>query len=136
MTSYLQQVIDWIESEQFEYECDEDVNDTFERINDEWKPNNRFSITKLLNINNEIPDLMVYLQEQIDDECEDTTETITFTPEAIKTDEDRQKEILDTEIELLQAKKDLLELKIEELSEQRGGIIEGVKRFIRNIFGG
>ena len=76
--SYLQQVIDWIESEQFEYECDEDVNDTFERINKEWKPNNRFSITKLLNINNEIPDLMLYLQRQIDDECEDETEIITF----------------------------------------------------------
>ena len=134
--SYLQNVIDWIESEQFEYECDEDVNDTFERIDDEWKPNNRFSITKLLNINNEIPDLMLYLQEQIDDECEDTTETITFPPDAIKRDEKRENEILETEIELLEAKRDLLQLQIEELERPERGIIERVTGFIRNIFGG
>ena len=131
---YLQQVIDWIESEQFEFECGEDVNDAFQDIEDEWTPNNRFTIPQL--ITTDMPSLMLYLQEQIDDECEDTTETITFPPERIERDEDKAEDILDTEIELLEARKELLELKINELEDSRGGIIPTIKRFIRNIFGG
>ncbi len=134
--SYLQNVIDWIESEQFEYECDEDVNDTFERIDDEWKPNNRFSITKLLNINNEIPDLMLYLQEQIDNECEDTTETITFPPERDEPPEISEEEIDAVKAELSQARQDLSRIKAIEREERKGGIVEGIKSFIRNIFRG
>ncbi len=79
MTDGLGIVIDWIEQRGFTFECDEDVNDAFKRIDDKWEiVGNRFSITKLLGLNNELPDLMLYLQEQIDDECEDDTEIITF----------------------------------------------------------
>ena len=131
---YLQQVIDWIESEQFEFECGEDVNSAFQDIEDEWQPNNRFTIPEL--ITTDMPSLMLYLQEQIDDECEDLTETITFPPERIERDETREEKILDTEIELLQARKELLELEIAEIQTTRGGILERVGKFIRNIFGG
>ncbi len=131
---YLQQVIDWIESEQFEFECGEDVNDAFQDIEDKWTPNNRFTIPRL--IGNDMPDLMLYLQEQIDDECEDTTETITFTPERIKRDEELQEEIDACKAELSEARKELSEFEDTELVEPTGGIVEGIKRFIRNIFGG
>ena len=137
MTDGLGIVIDWIEQRDFIFECDEDVNDAFERIDNKWEiVGNRYSITELLGLNNEMPDLMLYLQERIDEECKDDTETITFEPERIKTDEQRKEEILDTEIELLEARKDLLEVQIEEAQRERGGIIEGIKSFIRNIFGG
>ncbi len=135
--SYLGVVIDWIEDRGFTFECEEDVNDAYQRIDDDWKiVGNRFSIPKLLGINNEFPDLILYLQEQIDDECEDTTETITFPPERVERDEQLEEEILETEIELLNTRKELLEVKIAELEDRDTGIIGGIKRFIRNIFGG
>ena len=136
MTDGLGIVIDWLEQRGFTFECDEDVNDAFQRIDDKWEiVGNRFSITKLLGLNNDMPDLMLYLQEQIDEECEDLTGQITFRPTA-KGDEKREEEILDTEIELLEARKDLLEIKIAELEESRNGIVQRVTRFIRNIFRG
>ncbi len=135
--SYLGVVIDWIEDRGFTFECGEDVNDAYQKIDDDWEiVGNRFSIPKLLGINNEFPDLMLYLQEQIDDECEDTTEQITFTPERTKRDEEIRKEIISTEIELLESRRDLLELKISELEGQKETVVQRVTRFIRNIFGG
>ncbi len=131
---YLNAVIDWIESEGFIFECGEDVNDAFQDIEDEWQPNNRFTIPQL--ITTDMPSLMLYLQEQIDNECEDTTETITFPPERIERDETREDEILKTEIELLEAKRDLLQLQIKELERPERSIIDRVTSFIRNIFGG
>ncbi len=131
---YLQTIIDWYEQEGFVIDDDDTGETLYERLEEEWNPNNRFPIWKILG--NDLPDFIIWLQEQIDDEQEDTTETITFPPERIDRDEERAEEILDTEIELLEARKALLEIKIQELSESRGGIVEGIKRFIRNIFGG
>ena len=73
---YLNAVIDWIESEEFVFECGEDVNTAFQDIEDEWQPNNGITIPELLKTS--MPDLMLYLQKQIDNECEDETEIITF----------------------------------------------------------
>ena len=131
---YLQTIIDWYEQEDFEIEEDDTGESLYERLEDDWKPNNRFPIWKILG--NDVPNFIIWLQEQIDDEQEDTTETIVFPPERIERDETREEEILDTEIELLRARKELLELRIEELEESQGGIVKGIKRFIRNIFRG
>ena len=137
MTDGLGIVIDWIEKRDFIFECDEDVNDAFERIDNKWEiVGNRFSITKLLGLNNEMPDLMLYLQERIDEECEDTTEQITFDPTRAQEDEVREREILETEIELTQARLDLAKMELAEFEAEEGGIINRVKSFIRNIFGG
>ena len=137
MPSYLGVVIDWIEDRGFTFECDEDVNDAYQRIDDDWEIiGNRFTIPKLLGINNEFPDLMLYLQEQIDDECEDDTETITFPRERAEVDEELQSQIRDCKAELLQARKELSEFEDEDTRLERGGIVEGIKRFIRNIFRG
>ncbi len=131
---YLQNVIDWIESEQFEYECDEDVNDAYERIEDEWHPNNRFSLPQLLG--NEFPDLIVYLQEQIDDECEDDTEVITFPRTRAKADEQGIEDGEDEEIIRLERRAESLESEIRELEGREEGIIGRVKSFIKRIFRG
>ena len=133
---YLQQVSDWLDGQPilFQLNCDDDVNQVYQEIEDEWQPNNRFTIPELLR--ESFPDFMLYLQKQIDDECEDDTETITFPPERDERDEAIQEEILDTQIKLLEARKELLEVKITELEESRGGVFDGIKRFIRNIFRG
>ena len=131
---YLQTIIDYYEEEGFTIPDDNDANTLYESLEKKWNPNNRFPIWKILGA--DLPDFIIWLQEQIDDEREDDTETITFDPERIETDEQRKEEILDTEIELLEARKDLLEVQIEEAQRERGGIIEGIKSFIRNIFGG
>ena len=133
--SGLSEVEDWV-GQEWTFECGEDVNDVFEQIDEDWNNDRRerFSLVDVLR--DDLPDFMVWLQERIDDECEDTTETITFPPERIERDEDKAEDILDTEIELLEARKELLELKINELEDSRGGIIPTIKRFIRNIFGG
>ena len=131
---YLQTIIDWYEQEGFVIEDDDTGESLYESLESDWRPNNRFPIWKILG--NDLPDFIIWLQEQIDDEQQDDTETITFPPERIERDEEREKEISDTEIELLEARKELLEVQIREVQERRGGFIEGVKRFIRNIFGG
>ena len=131
---YLQTIIDWYEQEGFVIEDDDTGESLYESLESDWRPNNRFPIWKILG--NDLPDFIIWLQEQIDDEQQDDTETITFPPERIDRDEEIKEEILDTEIELLVARKELLELKISELEAGRGGVIEGIKRFIRNIFGG
>ena len=131
---YLQTIIDWYEQEGFEIPEDNDASTLYDTLESEWNPNNRFPIWKILG--EDLPEFIIWLQEQIDDEQEDTTETITFPPERIERDEDKAEDILDTEIELLEARKELLELKINELEDSRGGIIPTIKRFIRNIFGG
>ena len=131
--SGLSEVEDWV-GNNWTFQCGEDVNDVYEQIEEDWNPDLRFSLTKVLG--DDLPDFIIWLQEQIDDECEDITETITFPPERIERDEEIKETKIDIEIELLNARKDLLELKIEELEERRGGFFEGVKRFIRNIFRG
>ncbi len=131
--SGLSEVEQWVQ-DNWTFQCGEDVNDVFEQIEEDWNPDLRFGLAQVLG--NDLPDFIIWLQEQIDDECEDTTETITFPPERIDRDEEIKEEILDTEIDLLVARKELLELKISELEAGRGGVIEGIKRFIRNIFGG
>ena len=144
---YLQTIIDYYEDEGFSIRENDTGETLYERLEKSWKPNNRFPIWKILG--NDLPDFIIWLQEQIDDEREDTTETITFPPERTKEDETRQEEILDTEIKLLQARKELAELELDDLRSQNLGslffeslersgnrIIEGAKRFIRNIFGG
>ena len=129
---YLGVVTDWFDD--WDFRENDIAEDVFEDMQAEWQPNNRFTIQKLLG--NDVPDFVLWIQDQIDDDTEDTTETITFPPERIERDEKKESEILDTEIELLEARKELLELQIRELEEPREGIIEGVKRFIRNIFRG
>ena len=130
---YLNTVIDWF-LENWEFECGENNQQVYEEMEDEWNPSNRFSIADLLR--EDLSGFLEWIQERIDEECEDTTETITFPPERIDRDEEIKEEILDTEIELLTARKELLEVKIAELESARGGVFEGIKRFIRNIFGG
>ena len=131
---YLDAVKDWIIDYDFSYTCDEDANEVYDRIDKEWNPNNRFTIPRLLG--NDFPDLMVWIQEQIDDECEDPTETITFPPEPVKDVTRLEKEITETESEITQARKELSELKVEEADIQDRGLFAGIKRFIRNIFRG
>ena len=144
---YLQTIIDYFEDEGFTIPEDNDANTLYESLERKWNPNNRFPIWKILG--NDLPDFIIWLQEQIDDEQEDTTETITFPAERVKRDEEREEKILATEIELLQARKELAELELEELKSENIGslffeeinrigsrVIKGVKSFIRNIFGG
>ena len=129
---YLGVVTDWFDD--WDFQENDIAEDVFEDMQSEWKPNNRFTIEKLLG--DETPDFILWIQDQIDDVQEDITETITFPPERIETDKAREEEILDTEIKLLTARKELLELQITELQDSRGGVFETVKRFIRNIFRG
>ncbi len=131
---YLQTIIDYFEDQGLVIEEGESAEEVYERLEDNWFPNNRFPIWKILG--NDLPDFLIWIQDQIDDDQQDDTETITFEPTRAQEDETREEEILETEIELLTARKELLELKIAELEVPRMGIIEGVKRFIRNIFGG
>ena len=131
--SGLSEVEQWV-TDNWTFECGEDVNGVYEQIEEDWNPDLRFSLTRVLG--NDLPDFIIWLQEQIDDECEDTTETITFTPEGAKRHEELQKEISDTKAELSRTRKELLELDITEDEPRTGGIIEGIKSFIRNIFGG
>ena len=129
------EVQEWVQNN-WTFECGEDVNEVFEQIDEDWnnERRERFSLVDVLR--DELPDFMVWLQERIDDECEDDTETITFEPTRAQEDETREDEILETEIELLEAKRDLLQLQIDELERPERGIIERVTSFIRNIFGG
>ena len=131
--SGLSEVEQWVD-DNWTFECGEDVNDVFEQIDKDWNPEQRFGLVQVLN--DELPDFMVWLQERIDDECEDTTETISFPPERTERDEEIRKEIISTEIELLESRRDLLELKISELEGQKETVVQRVTRFIRNIFGG
>ncbi len=131
---YLQTIIDYYEEEGFEIPEDNEATTLYDTLESEWNPNNRFPIWKILG--NDLPDFITWLQEQIDEEQPDESEIITFPTERDERDEDNEEEIADTEIELLEARRDLLELKIEEAQRERGGIIEGIKRFIRNIFRG
>ena len=131
---YLQTIIDYYEEEGFTIPDDNDANTLYESLEKKWNPNNRFPIWKILGA--DLPDFIIWLQEQIDDEREDDTETITFTPERAKVDEELQSEIRDCKAELLQARKELSELEVEDTRLERGGIIEGIKRFIQNIFRG
>ena len=133
--SGLSEVEDWV-GQEWTFECGEDVNDVFEQINDDWgnERRERFDLVHVLG--NDLPDFIIWLQEQIDDECEDDTETITFTEDSIDKSQALETERGKIEIELLEARKDLLEIKIRELEEPRGGIISTIKRFIRNIFRG
>ena len=133
--SGLSEVEDWI-AQEWTFECGEDVNDVFEQIDEDWNHDRRerFSLVDVLR--DDLPDFMVWLQERIDDECEDTTETIKFLGDDFKRAEEREEEILTTEIELLEAKRDLLQLQIDEIEGRGEGITQRVIRFIRNIFGG
>ena len=131
--SGLSEVEDWVGRE-WTFECGEDVNDAFEQIEEDWNPDLRFGLAQVLG--NDLPDFMVWLQEQIDDECEDTTETITFTPERDERAEALQDKIIETRFELAQAEEELFEIEAEELEPVREGILETIGRFIRNIFRG
>ncbi len=127
------EVIEWV-GNHFDFECNEDINDTFERVDEIWNPEQRFGLADVLL--NDLPRFMIWLQVQNDNECEDDTETITFPPERAKVDEELQSEILNTKAEILQARKELSELEDEDDRLQRGGIIDRVKSFIKGIFGG
>ena len=131
--SGLSEVEQWVQ-ENWTFKCGEDPNDVFEQIEDDWNPDVRFSLTKVLG--NDFPDFMVWIQEQIDDECEDITETITFPPERDESAKERQKEISDVKAELLKAKEELAELEEEADRTPRAGIIQGITRYTRNIFRG
>ena len=132
--SSLASIIDWF-LENWEFECGENNQDVFEEMQADWERDTfRFPLADVLK--EDLPEFLEWIQERIDEECEDTTETITFTPERTEADEAREEEIIETEIELLRTRKELLELEIAELEPVRGGIFERVGRFIRNIFGG
>ena len=133
--SGLAEVEDWV-GQEWTFECGEDVNDVFEQIDEDWNHDRRerFSLVDVLR--DDLPDFMVWLQERIDDECEDTTETITFPPERIETDESREEEIKDIKAEILEAKKELAELRDEEPEPRDISIIQRVTGFIRNLFRG
>ena len=133
--SGLAEVEDWI-SQEWTFECGEDVNDVFEQINDDWGSERRERFDLVHVLGNDLPDFMVWLQEQIDDECEDTTETITFPPERAERDEEIQAEILETKAQLKEARDSLNELREEELESRDTSIRGRIGRFIRNIFRG
>ena len=133
--SGLSEVEDWV-GQEWTFECGEDVNDVFEQIDEDWNNDRRerFSLVDVLR--DDLPDFMVWLQERIDDECEDTTETITFPPEDVERDESREEEIKDIKAEILEAKKELTELRDEEPEPRDISIIQRVTGFIRNLFRG
>ena len=131
---YLQTIIDYYEQEGFTIPEDNDANTLYEELEAEWNPNNRFPIWKILG--NDLPDFIIWLQEQIDDEQEDTTETITFPPERIERDEAIQTEIIKTKADLKEARDSLNELREEESISRDTSITGRIGRFIRNIFGG
>ena len=131
--SGLSEVEQWVQ-DNWTFKCGEEVNDVYEQIEDDWNPDLRFSLTKVLG--DDLPDFIIWLQEQIDDECEDTTETITFPPERIERDEEIKKQIIETKAELRTAREELNDLQTSLSEEPREGIVEGIKSFIRNIFRG
>ena len=116
---YLNVVIDWFED--WDFRDDDIAEDVLEEMEDEWKPNNRFTIPQLLGEN--LPDFVIWIQERIDEEQIDETDIIV--------DIDREREREATEIELLQTRKELLELEIEEVQSQQG-IVGRVVGFFRN----
>ncbi len=66
---YLGVVTDWFDDWDFnETDMAEDV---FEDMQAKWKPNNRFTIQKLLG--SDVPDFMLWIQDQIDDVTTDET---------------------------------------------------------------
>ena len=131
---YLTTITDYFEDEELFIEPDDTGEILYERLEKKWNPNNRFPIWKILG--DDLPDFIIWLQEQIDDEQEDTTKTITFTPERAERHEELQKEISDTKAELLRTREELSELDIAEDEPRTRGIVERVKSFIRGIFGG
>ena len=131
---YLQTIKDYFEDQGLVIPEDNDANTLYEELEANWFPNNRFPIHKILG--DDLPDFIVWLQEKIDEEQPDFTETISFTPKGIERDESKENQIIETEIELLEARKELLDLQIAELEESRVGLIPRIKSFIRNIFGG
>ena len=131
---YLQTIIDYYEQEGFTIPEDNDANTLYEELEAEWNPNNRFPIWKILG--NDLPDFIIWLQEQIDDEQEDTTETITFPPERIERDEAIQTEIIKTKADLKEARDSLNELREAESVSRDTSIRGRIGRFIRNIFRG
>ncbi len=131
--SGLSEVEQWVQ-DNWTFECGEDVNDVFEEIDEQWNPDLRFDLAHVLR--DDLPDFMIWLQEQIDDECEDTTDQITFPPERDEEPEISEEEIDAVKDELSQARQDLLRIETIEREEREGGIVNGIKRFIRNIFRG
>ncbi len=132
VADYRQAVEDWFDD--FEFEAEDTAEEVFEEMQDMWKPKNRFTLLDMLG--NSVPDFMIWIQEQIDETQPDDTETITFPRETVEVDEELQSQIRDCKAELLQARKELSEFEDEDTRLERGGIVEGIKRFIRNIFRG
>ena len=133
--SGLSEVEDWI-GQEWTFECGEDVNDVFEQINDDWGSERRERFDLVHVLGNDLPDFMVWLQGQIDDECEDITETITFTPERDERVKKLQEKIIDTEIELSIAREELADIEEAQIGLPEIGIIATIKSFIRNIYRG
>ena len=130
---YLETVIDWFE-ENWEFECGENNQDVYEEMEDEWNPANRFSIADLLR--EDLSEFLDWIQERIDEECEDFTETITFPKPITEVSQDIKEEIIDTEIELVKAREELADIEEAEIEAARDGVFERIGRFIRNIFRG
>ena len=131
--SGLSEVEQWVQ-DNWTFQCGEDVNDVFEQIEQDWNPDLRFGLAQVLG--NDLPDFIIWLQEQIDDECEDDTEIISFPREEIERDEQRIKAREDEEIKQLERRATSLEHEIIKLEGRKEGIIDRVKSFIRGIFRG
>ena len=131
---YLQTIIDYFEDQGLVIPDDNSAETLYEELEAEWNPNNRFPIWKILG--SDLPNFIIWLQEQIDDEQEDITETITFTPERAERDEAKEERIIDKEIKLFTAREELIDVEEARIEPSRGGIIASIKSFIRNIFGG
>ena len=148
---YRQAVQDYYE-EEWNFNCDDIAEFVFELMEQDWQPANRFTLTQMLG--DEVPEYMLWIQQEIDDACPDETEIITFEPkqptlkdtfkamqaeraeEALEELEEelREEEREEIEIELLEARKELLELEIEELHSQQG-IIPRIVGFFRSALG-
>ena len=83
---YLQTIIDYFEDNDFVIPEDNDAQTLYEQLEKDWKPNNRFPIWKILG--DDLPDFIIWLQEQIDEEQPD--ETPIFDKEEKEIDELRK----------------------------------------------
>ena len=81
---YLGVVTDWFDD--WDFNENDIAEDVFEDMQAEWKPNNRFTIEKLLG--NDTPDFLLWIQDQIDDVT--TDETPIFIKEDKEIDDVRE----------------------------------------------
>ncbi len=77
---YLGVVTDWFED--WDFNENDVAEDVFEDMQDDWKPNNRFTIQKLLG--NDVPDFIIWIQDQINDVTTDETPIFNEEIEDVK----------------------------------------------------